>query len=372
MVYIFYQTKTKFSNTGDALINRALICELRKYGQVCANCNKSIPNDFLDELGLLSEERLDVKNEMDFVCHIFKAAIVALFNKDTIYFVSGLGDFYGRGPRLVLKNLISSAIMAIYRILKVETVRIGRSVGVITKPVAFSERVRSAFVKYNYVRDTMSLKRCKNFGINKIKLCPDLSWIFMSDTDRAINETTNIIISLRESATNDKDKKYSNALVKRCKEYLPVFKDAFNSPMKIYVVYQVEEDGKFARNIYNIIKKDYDVELVDHQLKLDELQTYYGRSAYHISNRMHSILMGYKYGSLPVAVIDIDKHIKISSTMKDCDLEEMMFDVYSFEKEKLKELIKNRKFYFHKIAKCEESNTVEIRKILNYIFKKKK
>lgn len=44
---IYYQTKTKFNNTGDALINKALIEMLRNYGQLKCNCSKEIPEYLL-------------------------------------------------------------------------------------------------------------------------------------------------------------------------------------------------------------------------------------------------------------------------------------------------------------------------------------
>ena len=57
MNYIFYQTKTKFINTGDALINKALLDTLREYGKLQCNCSKEIPQDFIEEIGIKEGEK---------------------------------------------------------------------------------------------------------------------------------------------------------------------------------------------------------------------------------------------------------------------------------------------------------------------------
>ena len=73
--YIFYQTRTEFKNTGDTLINKALIDTLREYGHLQCYCSKEIPQDFLMQLEIKENEKIYCKNELQFVMKILKMAI---------------------------------------------------------------------------------------------------------------------------------------------------------------------------------------------------------------------------------------------------------------------------------------------------------
>ena len=75
MNIIYYQTKTKFINTGDALINKALLSVLRNYGNLKCNCSKDIPESFIQELGIKESERIVAESELGFVLGILKDGI---------------------------------------------------------------------------------------------------------------------------------------------------------------------------------------------------------------------------------------------------------------------------------------------------------
>jgi len=78
--------------------------------------------------------------------------------------------------------------------------------------------------------------------------------------------------------------------------------------------------------------------------------------------------LGYKYGSLPIAVIDTEKHIKISQTLKDNNLNDFIVDVYSGNEQDVNKIIDNKNILFEKLVETEKYNTNKILEILNKIF----
>lgn len=368
MNHIFYQTKTKFTNTGDALINQALIETLRHYGKLYVNCCSDIPDSFIDELGISQQEKIIAQSEISFVKTVLECSKSAQ-NGEKIYIFSGLGDSFGGSLHQVIRNIMSSFIFAVFRLHQVKIVRIGRSIGPLTKLMQMSERLRSIFLTYNYVRDSKSLARCQSYGIKKVKYCPDMSWIYDEEGVRRINSTNTVMVNLRNSIFDDVEQDFIDATLKKLDMVLETFSSVLGCKMKIIVAYQIEEDAAFSKMVYERLKMKYNVEYINHQMKLDELEKYYRMVDYHISNRMHALLAGYKYGSLPVALIDAGEHTKISATLLDNDLEELMIHIYdSDEQEKVSKMINQRETMMKKLFDVESSNVKKIYAVLDGIF----
>lgn len=366
MNHIFYQTKTQYSNTGDALINNALINELRQYGVLHVNCSVDIPQDFLNTLGIREEERENSEGEFSFVKAVLRQAVKCRKTKDHVFLFSGPGDLYGGSSRLVIRNLISGLVFPIFRLCGVIIVRIGRSVGPISSMMAVSEWIRGLFLSHYYVRDTVSLERCHKLGIKKTKLCPDLSWIYHCDHPKRINKTNAVMVTLRNSIYDEVEEDFVESTIERCKEVIAELCNSMEGKAKIYVTYQVEEDKKFCEYVAEQLKATYNVEFVDHQLRLSDMEKYYGCVDYHVSNRMHSLLVGYKYGSLPIALINIEKHIKIAATLKDSQMENLMVDIEASDAEW--GFMNEREMIMQKLFSYEKNCQRDIEEILSSIF----
>lgn len=369
MNHIFYQTKTNFANTGDALINHALIDALRKYGAVHANCSSSVPAEFLDALGVRAEERMQSDSEFAFIQSVIRCALKRQKTGEHTYVFSGPGDMYGGGLRLVIRNLASALIFPVFRLFGVRIVRIGRSVGPISTLMALSERIRCIFLTHYFVRDTQSLQRCKDNGMKKVKLSPDLSWIYDAEHTACVNHTNTVMVNLRNSIFDDTDEAFVEATIEKCVDVLSEINKCIKGQMKILVAYQVAKDARFGKAVYERLKSTYDVTYIGHQMRLDELETYYGAVDYHISNRMHSLLAGYKYGSLPIALIDTRNHMKIAATFEDCGLHELMVDIYDERTaENVAGICARREDLLKKVFQCEKRQQEAIYKTLDYIF----
>lgn len=369
MNHIFYQTKTKYSNTGDALINNALIGALRKYGHIYANCSKDVPEKFLKDLGIKPDEKINFDSEFAFIKAVVKRARKGKKNGDKVYVFSGPGDMYGGGIKLVIRNLVSGLIFPVFRIFGVTIVRIGRSVGPISALMAFSEKIRSIFLSHYYVRDTKSFERCKKRHIKKVKICPDMSWIYHSEHDAKINNTYTVMLNLRNSIFDDTEDSFIDATILGCEKVLEELNACMDNKMKLCVAYQIDEDEHFSKIIYERFKDKYPTEYIDHRMNLNELEKYYGNVDFHISNRMHSLLVGYKYGSLPIALIDTKVHTKISATFSDCNLQELMIDIYDGNIEnQVVFLYNNLEDLLRKLIACEKDNQTKIDETLDFIF----
>lgn len=369
MNYIFYQTKTKFSNSGDALINRALIEILREYGQVCANCSSKIPEEFINELGILPEEKMISDGEASFAGYVVKCAIKNKKSNDKVYVFSGLGDVHGGGKKRVIRNLLSSALTVVYNVLGIKTVRIGRSIGNITKGMGYSERIRSYVTTHNFVRDTQSLERCKKMKIGNVEFCPDMSWLYLKNHSRKMNSCLDIVVNMRGSTLEAYEEGYAKKIIPVCGEIIEEIQKCSTAGVKVYFVFQVEEDRRITEELYNVYKYKYSCEFVDDRLKLADVKDIYCNAGFHISNRLHSLLLGYKYGSLPIALIDTEKHLKISSTFIDCGLDMLMIDMYDKESlnNRMKEIIENKEEIYTRVIRVENEMTEKIKKVLDKI-----
>ncbi len=366
---IFYQTKTKFSNTGDALINRGLIETLRKFGEIIAN--DRIPFEFLKDLGVVESERLKSHSNRGFSITVLCFAIKAIFNGNKIFIFSGLGHNYGGSYKKVIRNIISGFLFPILRLCGVRIVRIGISIGPITKLLGLTEWFRSLFISNYLVRDTKSLELCHSIGIKKAEICPDLSWAYVVDSQDVVKPI--VVVNLRNSTLDEYVfDSYITKLVGGLKNILEELSNKLGEKLEVRVVYQVAEDKLFAEFIYNEISSIYNASFVNEQLRLSTAHEYYGKSFVTISNRMHSLLFAYKYNSLPIALIDKKEHVKITATFEDAGIDELIFDVNSNAgfSSQLQEIVLNKKTYLEQLKEIETDNRLLIVNKLNEVFDK--
>lgn len=369
MNYIIYQTKTQFENTGDALINNSLITELRKYGAIVANCGSDVPKEFLNELGIKEDEKLIVDSEVKFALQVLKYATLAFWEKDQVYIFTGLGDVSGGNVKTVVKNIITGIVFGIYKLFGVKVIRIGRSLGPISRSMSISERFKAGFLTNNFVRDTNSLETYKRIKVKKVEFCPDMSWLYEGNANRKFNDEKCVLLNFRANTCDQIDETYEKLLSDCIAKVLEVINKSLDSDMRIIIAYQVKRDKRFCLDLHERFKHNYSVEFIDKQMKLEDFEKIYSQSRYHLSNRMHSLFVGYKYGSLPIAILDEEKNIKISFTMSDNDLKCLMLDISNENiSNKTREIMRQEKLYFEKIITCERKNRIEIQKVLQRIF----
>lgn len=367
MNHFFYQTKTKFSNTGDVLINKALIDLLRSYGTIHVNDSSIIPSFFIEQLGIKDSERMFLSNNKMFTYCIVKFAIKRFCSDDKVFIVSGLGHNYGNSLNKVISNVVAGVLFPLLRVLKVKIIRIGGSMGPFSNLLAKTEYFRSIFINYYFVRDTESLNLCHSIGIKKAKICPDLSWVYNPlDT---ITDKKNITVNLRSSTLDEfVYEDYKNKIFKNLSVILFRMVEYLGADTKIQIVYQVAEDKSFAEEVYLNIKFQFNTSIFIDQLTLETAKKYYGNSLFTISNRMHSLLLCHKYDSLSIPLIDKTEHVKITATFKDANLEELIQDINNdVDFAIIDKIIAKRSEYLKSIKSVEKKYQLEIEKVINKI-----
>lgn len=368
MNYIYYQTKTLFSNTGDVLINKCLLTELRNYGLLKANCSSDVPKFFIEQLGIKENEKIISRNELFFITNIIRDAIK---RKSKVYIFSGLGHIYGRGNKRAFRNLLACLIFAIYRLFGVKIIRIGFSMGELSKGLAITEFLRACFVSSYYVRDYQSLNRCHKLGIKKAKICPDMSWLYNHNSIRKLNEEVVVSLCFRNmnSKTNIEE---NDKLLDKIISILTFIKLKNNKNIKVIIAYQVKEDYVYSAYLFSKLRELFKVEFVDEQMTLDNAGDIYSKVKYNLSNRMHSLLLCYKYGVLPIPIVDFKENIKIISTFEDSNLHDLLLDVNNMDslllEDKLNQILENDEFYYDRIVSVENEKFEEINECLKDIF----
>lgn len=243
--------------------------------------------------------------------------------------------------------------------------------GSLTKGMEISERFRSDFTYRYFVRDTLSLDYCKRLKMKNVQLCPDLSWCYDCDRNKKTwrNCSMCVMLNFKGFTYASDDELYRSKLLKKIESVLKELEEVLNRKVMVLICYQVEEDKAFAEILYTKLREKFNCQKVEHRLRLYELQNYYATCGFHLSNRMHSLLVGYKYGSLPIGVLDISNHEKIVSTFRDNGLEELLIDINSEKnRESIAEILLNADTLFERLIEREMDNTKIIKSTLDAVF----
>lgn len=366
---IFYKTTADFNNTGEVLIYRTLLENLRKYGNVIIDDSAHIQPLFLQRIGIQQEERLHNYTSNSFVIYILKQSIRNIFRTRKFYFVTGVGDHNVSGAK---KNLFSFVFLMLCKLLGgMKVLRIGMSISFKDKKASISEKILSTLISYYYVRDTISLNSCKNIGINKVQLAPDLSWGYIVKGVDTPNSTSNcIILSFRDYCTNKKnDKPYKEILTKAIETI--IWDICKNSRMTILFTYQCDRDKKYMQELKKHFKDINNINLSSELITLDNASEYYGKARLIITNRLHVLLLAYKYGALTIGLTDLQKHKKINGIFIDNGLEDCLLDIYSNQTllPIYNKINRNCTEYWYKIHEVERNNGLKLASIFDKVFR---
>ena len=324
---IFYKTTADFDNTGEVLIYSSLLYFLRRYGNVVIDDGPHNSPLFLERIGIREEERLSRLSRLSFISFMCKSSFLSLFSKRRIWFVTGVGEHDVRGVKSIIKNLLAFCFLGILRFCGVHVLRIGMSMRFNGRWEMFSEKLLSSIVNFYYVRDSISLTNCHQAGITKCRLAPDLSWGRKFDNlGGAENKKTNIVFSFRDFCESIAD---NGAYKQKLTEKILLIIDRYTEDSQcgqILLTYQCNADYDYMRDIYSLCQHKK-VKLADELITLENAHKYYGQASTIFSNRLHVILLGYKFGAPTICVSDIDKHRKIKGILEDNHLKEALLDI---------------------------------------------
>ncbi|MGF1603308.1 MAG: polysaccharide pyruvyl transferase family protein [Thermosynechococcaceae cyanobacterium] len=325
----FISARIKYENLGDLLINRILVEKLRDFGQIISD-DRGVPDSVYNLLGLKDSERLSSFSN-SFVASMMSYKFK--LNKDHnsgVFWIKTPGGYHGS-----INNFLSTTkSIAIHILLKVFNIHIctfGISVGPYSKSRQIFEKWKANCTYFYAVRDSISQDYAKSIGIDKVLRFPDLALMSECKLDLSIDKSDEyIIFSFRES-TNDLDNSidYQERLFTYLSKIVELVSVTWGK--RIFVCYQVASDYEFCSKIYQKYRDRHNIILVEEQLTINSICDIYSKATYTFSNRLHVLLFSGIFGSIPVAVIDAEKHRKINGIYKDMDMSDLIIDISNQE-----------------------------------------
>lgn len=367
-ILFFYKTTADFNNTGEVLIYKVLLDNLREYGNVIVDDSPRIQPLFLNRIGIHNDEKLSRYSTLSFVKYIFLTGAKNIFKRKPIYFVTGVGDHVVKGNKDVVKNMMSLIFILVLRICGIKMLRIGMSMAFAGSKEKFSERLLSSVISNYYVRDRISLKQCIDAGV-KAKLAPDLSWGYKVEGINVSNSgKKQMIFSFRDYIRKNENDGYKKRLYTTIGNVVRhISKDPY---VEVLFTYQCDYDHGVMEEIKHYCKLD-NVTVIEELITLQNANQYYGESSVIITNRLHVLLLGYKYGALTIGLTDVRKHSKIAGIFKDEGIENHLIDINQEDHiiiEYVDNLLNNCDLEWKKIHKAEIKNYTALKEVFASIF----
>ena len=369
---IFYKTTADFDNTGEVLIYKSLLEFLRKYGNIIINDGVGIQPKFLERIGIDDNERLSKKTSLKFIPFMILKSLIGKFKREKIVFVTGVGEHSVGGLKSVGKNIASFVFLLILRLCGVTVVRLGMSMRIHGAIPALSEKILSYVVNYYYVRDSISLDNCRNAGVKKCRLAPDLSWGYIIPQIEENENRKDVYMSFRFFCESEKNcSEYQLRLVQCIKTIVERVSKKIDG--RIVFSYQCDADKDFMYSIYKQLSFIPNLVMSDEMITLQNAASYYGNASIILSNRLHVLLLGYKYGAPTVCISDIEKHRKIRGIFYDNGLENLLLDFNQDDDmivSNVMQMLENRKELIEKYRIREKANCLKLKSIFNSFFEK--
>ncbi|MFQ3635129.1 MAG: polysaccharide pyruvyl transferase family protein [Cyanobacteriota bacterium] len=330
---VFYSAVTQFDNLGDLLINRILIAELRKYARLVVNVN-GVPEWYKEELGLLPGEIVE-ESRIKFRTRIILAGIKRLSGlKKNTFAIINPGHSYGDMKMLggsFFRILINSTLIYLSG---VRRCRFGCSIGPFWGGRESLERLQAKLMYFNSVRDSISKNYAESIGIQNTVYFPDLAWLMETEYTQkrpSIESREFVIFSFRDLTPGFLNKhlnsqEYQRILLSKLDKIVDYV--SINLSKKILICYQVDRDKSMSDFLYDRYKNICKIDFLDSRVTSRDMEKVYSSSCLVFSNRLHVLMFSMAFGALPIAVIDSEKHTKISGVFADSGMKPLLLDIH--------------------------------------------
>jgi polysaccharide pyruvyl transferase WcaK-like protein len=344
---IFYIAQTQYTNLGDLIINKTLIDRLKNHGKVIID-DHGVPDWYCQELGLSVDERASFYG-MNGLLLAWLCSLRALFQRSVkTYLVVPPGHAYSREKWLKPKILGAIVYFVLFRLLGGRICRFGVSIGPFSKARELAEAWNSKMMYFYSVRDSISEHYAREIGINKVRYFPDLAWLLTSpessnrNAKKTIGTThTSTIDASSDSINVDGDyvvfsfrkRAQSGIKMQAYGDELYTTLDAIAATVcgqwgkKLVLAYQVDSDYEVCQDMKERYGDRYDVLLLDQKIDRCTMYDLYSKASMVFSNRLHVLMFTLMCGSLPVAVVDVEKNKKVIGILLDAGLKQLIFDI---------------------------------------------
>ncbi|KQS30694.1 polysaccharide pyruvyl transferase family protein [Dyadobacter sp. Leaf189] len=370
MRYLFINPRTQYENTGDLLINKALIDQLSRYCKVIVD-DRDKPEWFSKELKSNNSEMLSKISDRTLVATLIGRLISNRLkgDQDKYYLAFVPGDISRTGRKMAMQTLKGIALLVILRCLGCKIVRFGISVGNFDTQNQFWSSVESRFYSFLGIRDTESLAKAREFGFHNTKYFPDLAWVSNHKPIKSDLPSKNyIVLSFRSNAYGIKhDSQYFLKIANRLKAILS---SSDFTHCKIVLCYQVSYDREACLELCEKLN-EFEIEFIDKKLLLKESVELYSNAEFIVSNRLHVLLLGMLSDVLVFPLIIPKDNKKIVSILKDNKLDHTilnMDDSALLNLETMNEIVKRRDVELKRIQATIKLNKENTDSILTSIF----
>lgn len=283
----YYLCATQSSNVGDLLINKMLIDELCKYGNVYIDCY-NIPNTFKQYI-LENKRAIDIYEISGF--SLKKGNIIKFYKfakKTNIHIFT-----QSPGPLGKLSKSYSLYFKVISKILKLLKIRYYLIGNCCSKSIAAHEKISISNADNYLVRSDSSVQYLLKLGIKNVQYIPDLAFLYREKAQISDDKKT-VTLSFREVNID------YFIFIKWLKQVLSILK---NNGFHAELIYQVHKDKEFATKLKSDLCKECNITFVDEIIWFNKINYYSGKSIV-ISNRLHSLLLGALHNAIPLALCD--------------------------------------------------------------------
>lgn len=324
-ILFFFSAKTQHENLGDAVINRELLRELVKYGLVEMN-DGNMPTSFIEFV------KVDGVNSqcssLNFYSKLLTKSLKSLLfiSRKKIYYVLNPGGFSGGVSGFgYFRQFFLILMYALLKIIGVRIIRLGASAGPYTEARLIIEKIKSALMHKNTIRDSVSYEYLASRNFRAIERFPDWAYMLKKiEAPEQRGEQLNVICSFRsERKINGYDEAVNNTLhaILNFNKQLPKHHWSCVSQ----VDFDVERNGQIAAWLKSRGMQVTELSGLNEQ---DYFALYHG-AQYVFSNRLHVLLFALRQGAVAYAVVDPAVNTKIVGIYQDMGLSDLVIDINS-------------------------------------------
>ena len=287
----YFLCRSQYENLGDLIINKMLVDELCRYGNVYIDI-LNIPEEFSQPL-FQNPNTLNPKEELGTFDLKNKKARIKLLRFLKKKHISIITE--SPGPTFSLKPLNRRSLISIrlwnllYYIFGVRTVFIGKCC---SNLIPNKVKVGDTFVSEYYLRSKESVDYLSTqVPSKKVKYIPDLCFLLKYYVSPSLPKKKIAALDIRLIEGKE------TYLKNWCRQ---IVQDLIRQSFEVVVYYQVERDFSIAKDLYDYLS-DLGVQFRENIVWYDDM-SFYSDKMFVISNRLHSLLLGAIYGAFPICL----------------------------------------------------------------------
>lgn len=366
---IYFQPAAQIGNSGDLLINIALLTELRKYGQVIFN-DKDRPEWFVKACIEPDDIRLTSFSNGG-VLETIEDDLKSISKGDSLYYVFPPGHTSRTGFRRAYNHLKYVLKLKSLKKKGCHFIRVGFSIGPFDFVNGLVESFTSRIYSHYGLRENESIALAKTYRFKNVSYFPDLAWIYRPGISVSNDiKQSKILLSFR---SNNYGTSHDEAYLSTIKDSLKdLLKDIIGDSYELVIAYQVQSDMEASKSLYAFLSKHFkNISYRDEQLNLSEASELYSQTSFIISNRLHVLLLGMLNNCIGIPFVNLRDNKKIIGIYNSNDLGDLILDYEKENREnalQLKRIVDTQDAVKDKVVAAKDKNIKEIQTKLHQIF----